>query len=588
VTFANSFVIRSHLVDTSALRVTGIVTMLLGAVIYTLPWRLHARSLGWLVIFGAVTLLAVTDQIHHFSRSEAALSVYPVFFIIVVAWSGLTKRRGTATIVAVLCTPVLGWILAEGGHGAAAVQCAVVALPAAAILGEVLSWSSDRAARLIQLEALRRLHDPLTGLANRAQLNDRVDQALSRARRSGSQIAMLFIDLDRFKQVNDTMGHRAGDELLVETARRIAALVRGIDTVARLGGDEFVVLCEEVSIAEIDAIASRIIASLAEPFACGGGEACIGASIGIVTCVDGSDTAETMLQKADIALYRAKANGRGCYELFDEAMQQWVAGRADLDHALRNAIGNQELRVHYQPIIDTTTGETLHFEALVRWARPGFGLTLPDSFIALAEETGLIADIGAWVMRRACTDAAAWNRDWPGRDIGIAVNVSGRQLVKGLLLDHVQEALAASGCEARLLTLELTESSLIDDAIGVRDILGHLRARGVRVAIDDFGTGYSSLTYLRELPIDEIKIDRSFIARIALDRSDAAIAAAVVALADNLGLAVIAEGVETQEQLVALTALGCRRAQGYLFSRPVPFDSLAEMVGGAPLLLPQP
>ena len=582
VTFANSFVIHSHLVDLNALRATGIVAVLLGAITYALPWRLHARALGWLVIFGAVTLLAGTDQLHHFSRIEAALSVYPVFFIIVVAWSGLTQRRGTATIVAVLCAPVLGWILAKGGHGAAALQCAVVALPAAAILGEVLAWSSDRAARLIQLEAARRLHDPLTGLANRAQLNDRADQALSRARRSGSQIAMLFIDLDRFKQVNDTMGHRAGDELLVATAQRIAAVVRAVDTVARLGGDEFVVLCEEISLTEIDAIASRIIGTLEEPFACAAGEACIGGSIGIVMCVDGSETAETMLQKADIALYRAKANGRGCYELFDEAMQQWVTARADLDHALRNAIANDELRVHYQPIVDTATGETVHFEALVRWSRPGFKLTLPGDFIALAEETGLITDIGAWVLQQACADAATWNRQLPGPDIGIAVNVASRQLAKGLVVNQVDAALTASGLDARLLTLELTESSLIDDAIGVRDILGCLRERGVRVAIDDFGTGYSSLTYLRELPINEIKIDRSFIERIAHDRSDAAIAAAVVALADNLGLDVIAEGVETEEQLAALTALGCRRAQGYLFGRPVPYDGISMMIGCAP------
>ena len=403
VTLVNSFVVHSRLVDLNALRVTGVVTMLIGAVIYRLPWRLHARALGWVVIFGSVALIAGSDQLHHFSRIEEALSVYPVFFIIIVAWSGLTQGRGAATAVAAVCMPVLGGLLVQGGHGAAALQCVVVALPAAAILGEVLSWSSDRAARLIQLEATRRLHDPLTGLANRAQLNDRVDQALARTRRSAHQLAMLFIDLDRFKQVNDTMGHRAGDELLVATAQRIAGLVRGVDTVARLGGDEFVVVCEEVSLAEIDEIASRIIAALEAPFACGEGEARIGASIGIVMSIDGSETSETMLQKADIALYRAKANGRGCYALFDEAMQQWVAGRADLDHALRNAIANGELLVYYQPIVDAASGEIVHFEALVRWSRPGFDLMLPGDFIALAEETGLIADIGAWVLRqRVC------------------------------------------------------------------------------------------------------------------------------------------------------------------------------------------
>jgi EAL domain-containing protein (putative c-di-GMP-specific phosphodiesterase class I) len=290
-----------------------------------------------------------------------------------------------------------------------------------------------------------------------------------------------------------------------------------------------------------------------------------------------------MLQKADIALYRAKANGRGCYELFDEAMQQWVAGRADLDHALRDAIRNDELCVHYQPVVDVATGEILHFEALVRWARPGFGLVLPGEFVSLAEETGLINDIGAWVLRRACADVASWNRRWPERRIGVAVNVAGRQLMKGLLVEQVESALAAAGCDPRLLTLELTESSLIDDAIGVRDVLGSLRSRGVRIAIDDFGTGYSSLTYLRELPIDEIKIDRSFIVRIGQDRSDTAIAAAVIALAENLGVDVVGEGVETHEQLAALTMLGCRHAQGFLFSTPVPDHELDAVVASAPL-----
>ena len=356
--------------------------------------------------------------------------------------------------------------------------------------------------------------------------------------------------------------------------------MREVDTVARLGGDEFVVLCEAATAREASQIAARVIDALQTPFECELGEARVGASIGIVFCDDGSETAETMLQKADIAMYRAKRNGRGGYELFDADMQQWVSSRVELETALRTAIDNQELVLHYQPVVDAAEGTIVGFEALIRWARPGYGLVPPVEFIPLAEETGLIGEIGAWVLHEACHQAASWQSRWPDHRIGVAVNVSSRQVAKGNLIDHVDAAIAASGLDPTLLTLEITESVLIHDDVAASSLLTELRARGVRISVDDFGTGYSSLTYLRSFPIDAIKIDRSFVQTIEQERSDAAIVAAVLALARNLDLEVIAEGVEGHEQLATLTFLNCRLMQGFLFSRPIPADEIGGLVDG--------
>ncbi|HEY1737579.1 MAG TPA: EAL domain-containing protein, partial [Acidimicrobiia bacterium] len=504
-------------------------------------------------------------------------------FIMTVAWSGLHLGRGAATVTSVVSAPVLMWMFAFGSHSDVGAQCALVALPAAALLGEALSWSARRAASLVQLEASRRLRDPLTGLANRTLLSDRLDRSLARARRMGEPLALLFIDLDRFKQVNDSLGHAAGDELLVEAARRLRELAREVDTVARLGGDEFVVVCERSTVAAASRVADRIIAALHEPVRCERGEAHVGATVGIVHTDDGCETAETMLQKADIAMYRAKARGRGCHELFDAEMQQWVARRVELEAALRSAVADDELRLEFQPAVDTSDGRIVGFEALVRWERPGFGLVPPSDFIPYAEESDLIVDIGGWVLHEACRQAARWSDRWPNRRLEIAVNVSSRQIAKGALTQQVDQALAASGLDPTLLTLELTESTLIDDAIGASSALATLRERGIRIAVDDFGTGYSSLTYLRMFPVDVIKIDRSFVDTVGRSREDTAIVAAVLTLANNLGLDVIAEGIETHEQLAALVYLNCRLAQGFLFSRPVRATAVAALVDG-PLL----
>jgi diguanylate cyclase (GGDEF)-like protein len=428
------------------------------------------------------------------------------------------------------------------------------------------------------------LHDSLTGLPNRLMLTDRLEQALARVRRNDRLFGLLFVDLDRFKSVNDTLGHTVGDQLLIEAAGRIQAAVRETDTVARLGGDEFVVLCEDIEGVQHAAdFAERIIAALQAPFRFGHDEARVSASIGMVLSVDGTEAAETILENADIAMYRAKGNGRSRYELFDEAMQQWVTTQVALEAALREAVPRNELRLFCQPFVAAETGMIRGFEALLRWERPGFGLVPPEEFIPMAEEAGLMLEIGQWVIEEACRHAAEWARRWPDRHLGIAVNLSHRQLLSGAILDIVSGALARTGLEPSALTLELTESALLDDTISVEGLLRELRGLGVNLALDDFGTGYSSLTFLHTFPINIVKIDKSFVRAIGTENEDTAIMAAVIAFAQNLDLRVVAEGVENRQQLAVLLQLQCPYLQGYLFSHPRPIEEVADLIGSAPL-----
>jgi diguanylate cyclase (GGDEF)-like protein/PAS domain S-box-containing protein len=439
---------------------------------------------------------------------------------------------------------------------------------------------TERARSQAELEH-RATYDPLTGLPNRLMLTDRLEQALARVRRNSRMFAVLFVDLDRFKAVNDTLGHTLGDQLLVEAAGRIQAAVRETDTVARLGGDEFVVLCEGIEgVHHATDLAERIIATVQTAFRFGDDEAHVSASIGIALSADGTETAEAVLANADIAMYRAKEDGRSRYALFDETMQQWITARVALEADLRQALRRNELRLFCQPFIAADTGMIRGFEALVRWERPGFGLVMPDEFIPVAEETGLIVDIGAWVLEQACGHAASWARRWPDKHLGISVNLSSRQLLTGDIIDVVTGALQQSGLDPTELTLELTESTLIDDAVNAQALLHELRDLGCNLALDDFGTGYSSLTYLRAFPIDIVKIDKSFVRAIGTERGDTAIVAAVIALAKNLGLRVVAEGVENHEQLGVLLQLQCPYLQGYLFSRPGPIEDISRLVEG--------
>ncbi len=423
------------------------------------------------------------------------------------------------------------------------------------------------------------LHDSLTGLPNRALLFDRVEHAFGRAERYGFGVAVLLLDVDGFKTVNDSLGHQAGDELLIEVGSRLMDVVRTSDTVARLGGDEFVVLAEVESDEEAFEIAERIAQVWEQPFAVASGEVFCSASVGIAVGREAQNPAK-MLREADAAMYRAKERGRGRSEIFDEAMRRDAFERLRTESDLRRALERDEFRVLYQPIFDTATLRPIAVEALVRWQHPTRGIVGPVEFIPLAEETGLIAPLGRWVLEHAVAEVAGWREQFPDVPLRVAVNVSGQQLARPEFLDEVRAALEASDLPPDRLGLEITESILIKESGSPRSTLEALREIGVKVLIDDFGTGYSSLARLKRFPLDVIKVDRSFVDGVGAEDEDTAIVAAIVEIARSLGLQVVAEGVEGEVQLERLRQLGCHAVQGYLFSGPLAGDAFAAFLAG--------
>jgi diguanylate cyclase (GGDEF)-like protein/PAS domain S-box-containing protein len=425
------------------------------------------------------------------------------------------------------------------------------------------------------------LHDDLTHLPNRLLLVDRLALSLARADRVGSHVAVLFLDLDRFKLVNDGLGHVVGDELLVEVAGRLTGSIRASDTVARFGGDEFVIVREDVAdVSEAVEFAERIIAVLHEPISLSGRELYATASVGIALGGAGS-SAEQLLRDADAAMYRAKDLGRARIELFSRELQQQVAARLDLETALRQAIERDELELLYQPIVRLADGRVVGAEALLRWHRAGHGVVLPSEFIPVAEETGMIVPIGTWALEHSLGELRALTRlhgeaDWPL----LAVNLSALQLRLPSSLELVREAIRSSHVDPSMLSLEITESALMGDIDTSARAMRALRDLGVRLAVDDFGTGYSSLAYLKRLPVDSLKIDRSFIAGLPGDQHDRSITEAIITLGSNLGLTIVAEGVETVEQWIALDELGCTVGQGFLWSPPIPASAFAPLITG--------
>jgi len=430
-------------------------------------------------------------------------------------------------------------------------------------------------AKTVNAMAHQALHDALTGLPNRALFLDRLEHALARAVRGGSEVAVLFLDLDRFKTVNDSLGHAAGDELLCAAARRICDCMRVSDTAARLGGDEFAVLLEDLgSTHEAVRVAKRILGALQAPFAVAGREVVVGASIGVAIGTHGADD---LLSHADVAMYRAKAQGKGRYAMFESGMQAEVIERLELESDLQRAIGTQagsggsecELEVFYQPVVALGSGELVGHEALVRWRHPARGLLSPAAFIPVAEETGLVVPLGRFVLREACRQAAAWQAAGHG-ELSMNVNLSGRQLEDPGLVDDVTAIVSETGLPAGRLVLEITETMLMHDTETTIERLRALRALGVRLAVDDFGTGYSSLRYLDRFPLDVLKMAKPFVDELGNQDEDPALARAIIDLGANLGLTIIAEGIERAAQLDQLRRLGCPFGQGFLFARPMP------------------
>ena len=432
----------------------------------------------------------------------------------------------------------------------------------------------------------RAFHDPLTSLANRALFRDRVDHALARSRREKtSGVVVLFLDLDDFKAVNDTMGHDAGDQLLVAVATKLLNATRGSDTVARLGGDEFAILLENTRVDdEVVVVARRLLTSVSAPMFVGVRErrtqARVGTSIGIARA-RADDTADTLLRNADLAMYKAKKSGKSRFEFFHPDMQLEVAERIQLEADMRGALVlGTEFHLLYQPIVDLATRTIVGVESLARWSHPQRGVLAPASFMPLAEESGLIVPLGRWILRDACRQASRWQAVNGAQSLGVTINVAARQLRDASFPRDVEDALTDFGIDASTLTLDITESVIMSDIDSTLGTLFALKELGVRLAIDDFGTGHSSLSSLRQFPIDVLKIDKSFVDGVARGGQNSALARTVIALAETLGLRTVAEGIEHADQHDALSMLGCEWGQGFLFARPLPADQIMGIVQG--------
>jgi len=434
-----------------------------------------------------------------------------------------------------------------------------------------LAFDDVSAARALEERLGALAHrDPLTGLPNRRLFEDRLEIALAQAHRYRHRVALIFVDLDRFKQVNDGFGHAAGDELLKGVAERLAASVREGDTVARLGGDEFTLLLPGIHYAEdLAAISRKLVESLHKPFSLGGREVRVTVSGGISLYPEDGEDAEALLKSADTAMYRAKERGRDNFQLFSAAMAEKALERRSLEDSLRAALEKRELTLHYQPCLELATGRVTGIEALLRWERPELGIMAPKDFMALADFTGVMLSVGPWVLETACRQAREWQKRG-SRGLRLMVNLSAHELQQDELVMHVEKALAASGLSPDALHLEIPEGYAMQDLARTIETLRALRAVGVHLAIDGFGTGFTSLAHLRQLPVDTLKIDLSFVRGATTDADDASIVTAVIAVAHSLGLRVVAQGVETEAQVALLRSLACDEVQGYLWSPPVP------------------
>jgi diguanylate cyclase (GGDEF)-like protein len=484
------------------------------------------------------------------------------------------RNRRYAGEITVALVALLWWLI--WGSGTPSTQAVsnrgLAVLPlvvAAACVGRSLYLAASDQKRLQEELTHQAFHDSLTGLANRGLFKDRVEQALVRARRSRHPLAVVFLDLDRFKAINDSFGHASGDALLIAVSKRLSDTVRAEDTVARLGGDEFAVLVENlVGDADVGFVAERMKDAFREPIVSDGRELAVAASIGIALSEVGDESTDDLLRNADLAMYRAKAGGGGARQYVPE-MHAGMIECLELESDLRQAVARQQLYLVYQPIVELQTGRLTGAEALLRWQHPIRGLVSPVDFIPVAESSGMIVPIGEWVLRQACRDAQHWAALPGGKRLSVSVNLSGRQLQTSELATLVPHALLDAGLAADRLTLEMTESVMIDRSEETLALLGELRRLGVRLAIDDFGTGYSSLSYLHRFPVDIVKIDRSFVERLTGDADETSLVGSIIRIGQGLQVTTVAEGIEDEAQLQTLQRIGCDRGQGFHFARPM-------------------
>jgi diguanylate cyclase (GGDEF)-like protein/PAS domain S-box-containing protein len=535
-------------------------------------------------VAGRVTYLnVVAEDLTGWSRNEAA--GHPLEEVLQIIDATTRQATQNTTMLAIRADKALALppncvlIRRDGIEAAIEDSTAPIHDRRGAVTGAVMVFKDVSMARAMARKMTHLAqHDSLTNLPNRVLLSDRLREAIILSGRHQRKLSVLFLDLDRFKHVNDSMGHGVGDRLLQSVARRLFSCVRSSDTVGRQGGDEFVVLLWEVRRAEDAAVtAAKILEALREPHLIDGHELYVSGSIGIVTYPDDGADAETLMKKADLAMYYAKESGRDGYQFFKPAMNARAVERQSLEDSLRYAIERRELVLHYQPKVDLKSGGIIGAEALIRWRHPQRGLVPPGQFVTIAEDSGLIVPIGRWVLREACRQARAWQTAGLP-PLCVAINISPVELRAPGFVAGVRAILKETGLEPRYLELELTETVLIEDSRSVADVLEELKDIGVLLALDDFGTGYSSLSHLKRFPIDTLKIDQSFVRDLTVDEDDAGIVTAVIGMGKSLQMRVVAEGVETREQLEILQQHGCPQGQGYYFCRPVPAEEFGHLL----------
>ena len=536
-------------------------------------------------VWGQVTYLnVVAEGLTGWSCDDAAGHPLEEVFHIVDATTRETALNPMALAIAenrtVSLTPNCILIRRDGAEAAIEDSTAPIHDRRGQVTGAVIVFHDVSTARALSLRmAFLAQHDSLTELPNRILLNDRLNQAMALAHRRRQKLAVLFLDVDRFKHINDSLGHAIGDRLLQSVAQRVLACVRSSDTVSRQGGDEFVVLLAEVAHAQDAAVsANKILLALGAPYHIDQHELQLTASIGIVTYPDDGTDSETLMKNADFAMYHAKDAGRNNYQFFKPDMNVRAVERQSLENGLHHALDLQEFELHYQPKMNLETGEMMGVEALIRWRHPQRGLVPPSQFIPIAEECGLIVPIGRWVLREACRQAQAW-QDAGLAPLRIAVNISAVELRAKDFVAGVLAILAETGLDPSYLELELTETFLMQDSKSTGAVLQGLKDMGVQLALDDFGTGYSSLSYLKRFPIDTVKIDQSFVRNVTTDADDASIVSAVISMGESLHMRVVAEGVETREQLAFLQEHGCPFGQGYYFNQPMAAAKFSHLLG---------